>query len=209
MPLERPVTTIGLVAPLAVKPSGLDVTVYEVMLVPPVDDGAVNATDACVLPAVATTLVGAPGAVKVTGDPPPVPVLTLGLGEGEGKGLGVGVGSGVELGSGRDPTRCEGTRGPAPESFTATARNVYVISGDKPVNNAVPPVPPLIVTHWPPGIAITVIDLIGELPTITGGLNVTAREVGPTTDTPSICGMSGVPSLIGGFCGGSKDTQLR
>ena len=173
------------------------------MRAPPVDVGAVNATEACVLPADATTLVGAPGAVRVTDDPPPVPVLTLGLGEGEG------VGSGVELGSGRDPTRCEGTRGPAPESFTATARNVYVMSGDKPVNTAVPPAPPLIVTHWPPGIAITVIDLIGELPTITGGLNVTAREVGPTTDTSSICGISGVPSLIGGFCGGSKDTQLR
>ena len=175
------------------------------MRAPPVDVGAVNATEACVLPADATTLVGAPGAVRVTGDPPPVPVLTLGLGEGDG----VGVGSGVTLDSGRDPVRWEGTRGPAPESFTATARNVYVISGDKPVNNAVPPVPPLIVTHWPPGIAITVIDLIGERPTITGGLNVTAREVGPTTDTSSICGISGVPSLIGGFCGGSKDTQLR
>jgi hypothetical protein len=139
--LVRPVTTIGLDDPEALRPPGLDVTVYEVMLAPPVDVGAVNATEACVLPAVATTLVGAPGAVAVTGDPPPVPVLTLGLGEGEG------VGSGVELGSGRDPTRCEGTRGPAPESFTATARNVYVISGDKPVNNAVPPVPPLTVTH--------------------------------------------------------------
>jgi hypothetical protein len=139
--LVRPVTTIGLDDPEALRPPGLDVTVYEVMLAPPVDVGAVNATEACVLPAVATTLVGAPGAVRVTDDPPPVPVLTLGLGEGEG------VGSGVELGSGRDPTRCEGTRGPAPESFTATARNVYVISGDKPVNNAVPPVPPLTVTH--------------------------------------------------------------
>ena len=84
-----------------------------------------------------------------------------------------------------------------------------MISGDKPVNNAVPPVPPLIVTHWPPGIAITVIDLIGELPTITGGLNVTAREVGPTTVTPSICGISGVPSLISGFCGGSNDSHTR
>jgi hypothetical protein len=139
--LVRPVTTIGLDDPEALRPPGLDVTVYEVMLAPPVDVGAVNATEACVLPADATTLVGAPGAVRVTDDPPPVPVLTLGLGEGEG------VGSGVELGSGRDPTRCEGTRGPAPESFTATARNVYVISGDKPVNNAVPPVPPLTVTH--------------------------------------------------------------
>ena len=145
MPFVRPVTTIGLDAPLAVKPPGLDVTVYDVMRAPPVDVGAVNATEACVLPAVATTLVGAPGAARVTEDPPPVPVLTLGLDEGEG--TGVGAGSGVEPGSGRDPTRCEGTRGPAPESFTATARNVYVMSGDKPVNTAVPPAPPLIVTH--------------------------------------------------------------
>ena len=90
---------------------------------PPVDAGAANATEACVLPAVATTLVGAPGATtRVTGEVSPVPVLTLGLGEGEGEG--VEVGSGVTLVSGRDPTRCDGTRGPAPESFTATARNV-------------------------------------------------------------------------------------
>ena len=130
---------------------------------------------------------------------------TLGLDEGEG----MGVGSGVELGSGRDPRRCEGTRGPAPESFTATARNVYVMSGDRPVNTAVPAAPPLIVTHWPPGIAMTVIDLIGELPTIAGGVKLTAREVGPRTVTPSICGMSGVPSLIGGFCGGSSDSHTR
>ena len=119
MPFVRPVTTIGLVAPLAGNPPGLDVTVYEVMLAPPVDVGAVNATEACVLPAVATTLVGAPGAVSVTGDPPPVPVLTLGLDAGEGEGLGAG--SGVVLEPGSDVVTREGTLGPAPESFTATA----------------------------------------------------------------------------------------
>ena len=161
--MVRPVTTIGLDDPEALRPPGLDVTVYEVMLAPPVDVGAVNATEACVLPADATTLVGAPGAVRVTGDPPPVPVLALGLGE------GVGVGSGVVLESGSDVVTSEGTLGPAPESFTATARNVYLIPGNRPVNVAVPPSPPPIVTHWPPGIAITVIDLIGELPVFVGG----------------------------------------
>ena len=134
---------------------------------PPVDAGAANATEACVLPAVATTLGGAPGAVSVTGDPPPVPVLTLGLDAGEGEGLGAG--SGVVLEPGSDVVTREGTLGPAPESFTATARNVYLIPGDRPVKVAVPPSPPPIVTHWPPGIAMTVIDLIGELPVFVGG----------------------------------------
>jgi hypothetical protein len=169
VPLERPVTTIGLVAPLAVKPSGLDVTVYEVMLAPPVEDGAVNATEACPLLAVAVPIVGAPGAVTgVTGevDPPaPVPLL----GPGTGTGTGVGVGSGFVLGSGSGGFNDAGILGPAPESLAATTTNVYVMSGERPVKVAVPPVPPPMVTHRPPGIAITVIDLIGELPVLTGG----------------------------------------
>ncbi len=46
VPFVRPVTTIGLDEPEAVNPTGLDVTVYEVMNAPPEDAGAVNATEA-------------------------------------------------------------------------------------------------------------------------------------------------------------------
>jgi len=61
VPLARPPTVIGEAGPLAVKPPGDDVTVYDVIGVPPLERGGANATVACALPAVATTLVGAPG----------------------------------------------------------------------------------------------------------------------------------------------------
>jgi hypothetical protein len=54
---------MGDVVPIAVMLPGLDVTVYPVITLPPVLDGATKATLAVVLPAVATTLVGAPGTV--------------------------------------------------------------------------------------------------------------------------------------------------
>ena len=61
VPLARPPTVIGEAGPLAVRPPGDEVTVYDVIGVPPLEAGGVNATVACALPAVATTLVGAPG----------------------------------------------------------------------------------------------------------------------------------------------------
>jgi hypothetical protein len=48
---------------VALPPAGDELTTYEVMALPPLDAGAVHETEACELPAVATTLVGAPGAV--------------------------------------------------------------------------------------------------------------------------------------------------
>ena len=54
---------MGDVVPIAVMPPGLDVTVYPVITLPPVLDGATKATLAEAFPAVATTLVGAPGTV--------------------------------------------------------------------------------------------------------------------------------------------------
>ena len=48
---------------LAVWPPGFVVTVYPVIVEPPVDAGGFQLTEACVLPAVAETLVGAPGTV--------------------------------------------------------------------------------------------------------------------------------------------------
>jgi hypothetical protein len=48
---------------VSVPPAGLDVTVYPVIAVPPLETGAVKVTVAEALPAVATTEVGAPGTV--------------------------------------------------------------------------------------------------------------------------------------------------
>ena len=61
MPLVKPVTVMGLAAPDLVMPPGFDVTVYEVMGLPPSDAGGVKLTVACAFPAVALTPVGAPG----------------------------------------------------------------------------------------------------------------------------------------------------
>jgi hypothetical protein len=60
VPFVNPVTTIGEDEPVAVIPPGLAVTVYPVIVKPPLSFGAVNATEACAFPPVATTLVGAP-----------------------------------------------------------------------------------------------------------------------------------------------------
>jgi len=64
--LVNPVTVMGLEAPLPVAPPGLAVTVYPVILAPPVKAGAVNVTLACVSPAVAVPIVGAPGTTALT-----------------------------------------------------------------------------------------------------------------------------------------------
>jgi hypothetical protein len=46
---------------VALKPPGDEVTLYDVMVAPPLEAGAVQLTVAWTLPAVAPTLVGAPG----------------------------------------------------------------------------------------------------------------------------------------------------
>ena len=61
VPLVNPDTVMGDDAPVPVKPLGLAVTVYPVMALDPVLEGAVNATDAEVFPAVAVGLVGGLG----------------------------------------------------------------------------------------------------------------------------------------------------
>jgi hypothetical protein len=66
-PLVSPVTTIGELAPLTGATSGGDtVTVYPVIVVPPVLVGAVKATLAWVSPAVAVPIVGAAGTAGLT-----------------------------------------------------------------------------------------------------------------------------------------------
>ena len=82
VPLLRPLTTTGEVAPLPVNPPGLEVTVYDVMVLPPLLPGAVKVTLACALPPVAVPMVGAPGTVAgVTlldaADAAPVPALLV------------------------------------------------------------------------------------------------------------------------------------
>ena len=63
MPFVSPVTVIGLEAPVAVMPPGLEVAVYDVIALPPSETGAVKLISACALPAVAVPIVGAPGTV--------------------------------------------------------------------------------------------------------------------------------------------------
>ena len=59
-----PVSVADVPATVAVAPAGDDVTVYEVIALPPFEAGAVHATVADALPAVAETAVGAPGTVS-------------------------------------------------------------------------------------------------------------------------------------------------
>ena len=61
IPFVRPVTVIGELAPVPVAPPGLAVTVYPETLAPPLLAGALKLTLACVSPAVAAPMVGAPG----------------------------------------------------------------------------------------------------------------------------------------------------
>ena len=63
VPLERPVTTIGDEPPLPVWLPGLEVAVYEVIVLPPLEPGALKATLASAFPPVAAPMVGAPGTV--------------------------------------------------------------------------------------------------------------------------------------------------
>jgi hypothetical protein len=83
VPLVNPVTVIGDEAPVAVRPSGEEVTVYPVITAPPVFVGAVKLTVALPLLPVAEILVGTPGAViaGVTADDAleaaPVPIALV------------------------------------------------------------------------------------------------------------------------------------
>jgi hypothetical protein len=84
VPFVKPVTVIGLDAPVAVMLPGLEVTVYEVIALPPFEAGAVKLTVAWALPAVAVPIVGAPGTVAgVTlleaADAGPVPIAFVAL----------------------------------------------------------------------------------------------------------------------------------
>ncbi len=65
--LVSPFTVMGLDGLAAVMPLGLDVTVYDVIALPPFEAGAVKLTLACALPATAVTPVGAPGTVGEVG----------------------------------------------------------------------------------------------------------------------------------------------
>src|SRR5207253_4443256 len=63
VPLVRPVSVADVPVTVALAPVGLEVTVYEVMALPPSLTGAVQETVAEALPAVAEAAVGAPGTV--------------------------------------------------------------------------------------------------------------------------------------------------
>ena len=61
VPFTRPVTVIGELDAVPVKPPGVDVAMYEVMDEPPFETGAVKLTDAFPFPAVALPIVGGSG----------------------------------------------------------------------------------------------------------------------------------------------------
>ena len=65
VPFVRPasVAEVDVAGTVALAPAGLEVTVYEVIGLPPFEAGAVQETEAEALPAVAVTAVGAPGTV--------------------------------------------------------------------------------------------------------------------------------------------------
>ena len=63
VPLVNPVTVIGLAGPVAVLAPGLEVTVYDLIALPPSDDGAVKLTSARAFPGFTLPIVGAPGDV--------------------------------------------------------------------------------------------------------------------------------------------------
>jgi hypothetical protein len=68
VPFVKPKTVSGPDDPMAIFPSGLDVTVYKVIGLPPLDAGGKKLTVACALFAVALAPVGGPGTVTgVTG----------------------------------------------------------------------------------------------------------------------------------------------
>ena len=80
--MVNPVTVADVLAVVAVKLPGEDVTVYWVIAAPPFDAGAVHETSASVLPPVADTPVGAPGTVAgvtvlETVEAEPVPTLLV------------------------------------------------------------------------------------------------------------------------------------
>ena len=85
MPLVKPVTVcerLVLPALLSTPPPGDDVTVYPVIVLPPLEAGATNVTVACALPGVAEADVGAPGTVVgITAveadDAAPVPAMLV------------------------------------------------------------------------------------------------------------------------------------
>ena len=64
VPLVKPFKVIGLDKPVAVYEPGLEVTVYPVIADPPLDAGALKATETCPFPAVGDPMVGAPGTVN-------------------------------------------------------------------------------------------------------------------------------------------------
>jgi len=61
VPFVKPVTIIGDVPAVPVNPPELEVTVYEVMALPPLLAGGVNEMVACPSPRVATPIIGASG----------------------------------------------------------------------------------------------------------------------------------------------------
>jgi hypothetical protein len=151
IPFVKPVTVKGEEPPEAVKPPGLDVTVYEVIADPPLFIGGVKVIVASPLPAVAVPIVGASGTVAGT----------IGL-----------LGAEATL---------------VPIALVAVTVKVYVTLFDKPVTVIGDALP---VPVKPPGLEVTVYEVIAEPPLNTGGVNVIVAWPLPLVAVP-IVGASG------------------
>jgi hypothetical protein len=77
---------MGLIDPVALKPPGFEVAVYSIIGLPPSEAGAEKTTVACVLPATAGPIVGAPGTANAIGvtlfdaaeaAPVPIPLVAV------------------------------------------------------------------------------------------------------------------------------------
>ncbi len=64
VPFVKPAIVIGETVPLLVLFSGLDVTIYPVIGLPPFEEGALKITVAWEFPGKAVTLIGTPGTVN-------------------------------------------------------------------------------------------------------------------------------------------------
>lgn len=155
VPLVSPVTVRGLDAPVAVLPSGLEATVYEMIAKPPLDAGAAKLTVAAVLPATADPIVGAPGTAAGT-------------------------------------TLLEAVEGdPVPTAFVAVTANEYTVPFVNPVtvNGLDAPV-----AVFPPGLEVTVYEVIARPPFEAGAVKLTVAAEFPATAAPTV----GTPGRVAG-----------
>ena len=121
-------------------------------------------------------------------------------------GVGVGVGVGSAVGSGLPPppppdadgvTALEAEDvGPDPKAFVANTLNVYEVPLESPVTEHVVTAPDGVVHATPPGLAVTVYDVIAELPGLVGAVQLTDARASPAVAVTDV-GAPGTPGMTG------------